>query len=72
MHHIHTLIVGKDSEIAAPAAECAGAGYRSLLLKDGPTQFRRLFHYASGDLTEDGKNFVPKSERGKVIFAARV
>jgi len=72
-HHTHTMIVGKDPEIAAPRPpDVVGQVLDLFFLKDGLTQFRRLLRNASGDLTEDGKHFVPDSERGKVVFASRV
>jgi len=72
-HHTHTSIVGKDPEIAAPRPPDVLCHVLDLFfLKDGFTQFRRLFRNASGDLAEAGKHFVPDSERGKVVAASRV
>ncbi|MCB1503042.1 MAG: fatty acid desaturase [Bauldia sp.] len=72
-HHTHTIIVGKDPEIAAPRPpDVIGPFLDFLFLKDGFNQFRRLMRNATGDLTEAGKHFVPESERGKVVWASRV
>ena len=72
-HHTHTLIVGKDPEIAAPRPpDVVGQVSDLFFIRDGIVQFRRLFQNASGDLTEDGKHFVPESERGKVVWASRI
>jgi fatty acid desaturase len=71
-HHTHTLIVGKDPEIAAPRPpDILGQVLDLFFIKDGFKQFQRLFQNAGGDLTEDGKHFVPDSERGKVVWASR-
>jgi fatty acid desaturase len=72
-HHTHTLIVGRDPEIAAPRPpDLIGITSDLFFIKDGITQFSRLFRNASGDLTEDGKHFVPEGERGKVVWASRI
>ena len=72
-HHTHTLIVGKDPEIAAPRPPDVLAQVSDLFfVRDGIVQFKRLFQNASGDLTEDGRHFVPDSERGKVVLASRI
>ena len=71
-HHTHTLIVGKDPEIAAPRPpNVLGQFLDMLFIKDGITQIGRLLRNASGDLTEAGKHFVPDSERGKVMWMSR-
>jgi fatty acid desaturase len=72
-HHTHTLIVGKDPEIAAPRPpDVVGQFLDLFFLKDGLKQIARLMRNASGDLTEDGKHFVPGSERGKVMWTSRI
>ena len=71
-HHTHTVIVGRDPEIAAPRPpDVAGIASDLFFLKDGYTQFSRIFRNASGDITEAGKHFVPEAERGKVVWASR-
>jgi len=72
-HHTHTLIVGRDPEIAAPRPpDLIGVASDLFFIKDGLTQFGRILRNASGDLTEAGKHFVPEGERSKVVAASRV
>ena len=72
-HHTHTLIVGRDPEIAAPRPpDLLGIVSDLFFIKDGLKQFARIFRNASGEVTEDGKHFIPPGERGKVIWASRV
>lgn len=72
-HHTHTLIVGKDPEIAAPRPpDVFGQFLDFFFVRDGIVQLKRLVQNASGDLTEDGKHFVPDSERSKVVLMSRV
>lgn len=72
-HHTHTLIVGQDPEIAAPRPPfLPGIASDLFFVHDGITQLGRLLKNASGDLTEDGKHFVPDGERAKVILASRL
>jgi fatty acid desaturase len=71
-HHTHTLIVGKDPEIAAPRPpDVIGIASDLFFIKDGITQIRRIVRNASGDLTEDGKHFVPETERWRVVWSSR-
>lgn len=72
-HHTHTLIVGKDPEIAAPRPpDLVGIASDLLFIKDGITWLGRILRNATGDITEDGKHFVPEDQRAKVIRAARI
>ena len=72
-HHTHTLVVGKDPEIAVPRPPALLEIASDLFfIKDGLTQVSRLFRNASGDLTEDGKHFVPGPEVSKVVWASRL
>ncbi|MBI3672850.1 MAG: fatty acid desaturase [Rhizobiales bacterium] len=72
-HHTHTLIVGKDPEIAAPRPPNVVAQFLDFFfIRDGYVQLTRLLRNASGDLTEDGKHFVPDTERAKVVWASRL
>lgn len=71
-HHTHTIIVGKDPEIAAPRPpDLIGPVLDLFFIKDGLTQIGRIFLNACGHLSEDGKNFVPDTERAKVVWASR-
>ncbi len=72
-HHTHTILVGKDPEIAAPRPpDIASQFLDFFFLHDGFVQLRRLMRNATGELTEDGKDFVPDEHRGPVIWASRV
>ncbi|MEZ5478666.1 MAG: fatty acid desaturase [Thiolinea sp.] len=72
-HHTHTIIVGRDPEIAAPRPPNRLAIYSDFFfISDGIKLIRMLFRHANGILTEDGKHFVPATEVKKVFFAARV
>ena len=72
-HHTHTMIVCKDPEIAAPRPPfLPGIASDIFFLWDGTNQFKRMIRNASGDLTEDGKHFVPLAERPAVVRAARI
>jgi fatty acid desaturase len=72
-HHTHTLIVGRDPEIAAPRPpNLVGIVSDLFFIRDGFTQLSRIFRNASGDLTEDGKHFVPEAERTTVVTASRI
>ena len=72
-HRTHTLIVGKDPEIAAPRPpNVLGLVLDFFFLRDGVVQFKRLIQNASGYLTEDGRHFVPDSERPRVVLASRI
>ncbi len=72
-HHTHTIIVGKDPEIAAPRPpDVVGQFLDLMFLKDGFRQILRLMRNATGDISEDGKHFVPRSERDKVVWASRI
>ncbi len=72
-HHTHTLIVGKDPEISAPRPPfLLGNASDIFFIWDGYNQYKRLLRNASGDLTEDGKHFVPQAERGPVVNGARI
>jgi fatty acid desaturase len=68
-HHTHTIIVGRDPEIAAPRPPALLSIASDLFfVRDGLTQLARILRNASGDLTEEGKHFVPDSERSKVVW----
>lgn len=71
-HHTHTIIVGRDPEIAAPRPpDIIGIASDLFFIKDGLTQFGRIFRNATGDITEDGKHFIPPGERWKAVWASR-
>ncbi|GLR67136.1 fatty acid desaturase [Acidocella aquatica] len=72
-HHTHTLLVGRDPEIAAPRPPKVLMQFLDFFfIHDGFVQLGRLLRNASGDLTEDGKHFVPDGQRHRVILASRI
>jgi fatty acid desaturase len=72
-HHTHTLLVGRDPEIAAPRPpNLVGIVSDLFFITDGARQFYRIFRNASGRITEPGQHFVPEAERGKVVWSSRV
>lgn len=72
-HHTHTLLVGKDPEIAATRPPRLLALLSDLFfLSDGWTQIKRLSQNATGELTDDGKHFVPETEISTVVLASRI
>jgi fatty acid desaturase len=71
-HHTHTIIVGRDPEIAAPRPpDLVGMVLDLFFLKDGPTLIGRIIRNATGNLTEEGKHFIPEGERAKVVWSSR-
>jgi fatty acid desaturase len=71
-HHTHTIIVGRDPEIAAPRPpDLVGIVLDLFFLKDGPTLIGRIIRNATGNLTEEGKHFIPEGERVKVVWSSR-
>ena len=72
-HHTHTLMVGKDPEIAAPRPpDRLGLYSDFFFISDGIRQLVKVFRHANGTLTEAGKHFIPATEIRKVFFEARV
>ena len=71
-HHTHTLIVGKDPEIAAPRPPfILGIVSDLFFIHDGIVWLLRTARNATGNVTEDGKHFIPENERGKAVWASR-
>ena len=72
-HHTDTLIVGRDPEIAIPRPPPFGRILANLLyLHEGGRQLARMARHIFGTLSEDEKDFVPESERWKVVLEARI
>jgi fatty acid desaturase len=72
-HHTHTLIVGRDPEIACPRPPRLLAIVSDLFfIPSGLTQLRNIVGHAAGRINADGQHFIPHSERAKVIRASRV
>jgi fatty acid desaturase len=71
-HHTHTIIVGRDPEIAVPRPpDIAGTLLDLFFLKHGIRQIGVILRNATGYLTEEGRHFVPESEQWKVIWSSR-
>jgi len=72
-HHTHTLLVGRDPEIASPRPpSLLNQALDFFHLRSGLRAIARIVRHACGRLSEDGKHFVPDSERAKVIRSSRV
>jgi fatty acid desaturase len=72
-HHTHTIIVGKDPEIAFPRpVSRLHAALDFFNLHAGPIQIRNICMQALGRITPDGEHFIPETERGKVVNSARI
>ncbi len=72
-HHTDTYIVGRDAEIAWMRPPRTLTNFLAFFDVIGTvTSLRILARNATGTLTPDEKNFIPESEWGKTVFAARV
>ena len=71
-HHTHTLIVGRDPEIAFPRPPSMLALVSNLLyLKTGPIELSKIFRHSLALFNAAEQEFVPESERDKVVWTAR-
>jgi fatty acid desaturase len=71
-HHTHTITVGRDPEIAVPRPpDLLGIVLDLFDLKHGVKQIGSIFRNAIGNLTEEGRHFIPESERRKVVWSSR-
>jgi fatty acid desaturase len=72
-HHSHTMLVGKDPEIAATRPpNILGLISDLFFIQDGIGLVKRLVQNATGQINNDGRHFIPENEMWKVIWAARV
>ncbi len=72
-HHTDTIIVGRDPEIAYPRPpDLLGAALNILHLKNGPVEIVRSLRQSMGRLSDDEREYIPESERRKVILHSRV
>jgi fatty acid desaturase len=72
-HHTDTIIVGRDAEIAAmrpPELVRIALNYFGIV--DAWRSLPTLARNAAGILSDDEKDFIPASEQGKAVTAARV
>jgi fatty acid desaturase len=72
-HHTHTLLVGKDPEIAVPRpANRLHVLLDFFFLRSGTIQIANICRNATGRLIANALHFVPASERAKVVALSRV
>lgn len=72
-HHTHTIIVGKDPEIAVPRPpKRLNILLDFFFLRAGITQIFNICQNATGFIVKVGEHFIPESERSKVIWSSRV
>jgi fatty acid desaturase len=71
-HHTHTIIVGRDPEIAVPRPPSIWGLVADLFfLRIGPRMIASIVRNATGNLTEEGSHFIPESEKSKVVWSSR-
>jgi fatty acid desaturase len=72
-HHTHTIIVGRDPEIAVQRPP----GIVALLLdlffiKSGLKMIAIILRNATGSINADGRHFIPTMEVAKVVWSSRI
>lgn len=71
-HHTETLFVGRDPEIAVPRPpDVAGMFLDLFFLKSGTRQIVSIVRHAFGSLNDEGRHFIPDSEKPKVFWSSR-
>jgi fatty acid desaturase len=72
-HHTDTIIVGRDPEIITMRPPALPRIYANFIgIFDVPLAFKLLFLHAAGRMTPDEATYVPKSERPKTYWTARI
>ncbi len=72
-HHTHTIIVGRDPEIAVPRPpDIIGTVLDLFFVKTGITMIGLIIRNATGSLNADGRHFIPASEKSKVVRSSRI
>ena len=72
-HHTNTYFVGRDPEIQVKRpADLVAIVLDFFYLRGGLPEVWRLFRNALGWLNSDVRDFVPESERAKMIWSSRV
>lgn len=72
-HHTHTIMVGRDPEIQVQRPTNLPAVVLDFFhVLGGTKELKRIFLHALGIMTEDARDFVPESERPKMIWSSRV
>ncbi len=71
-HHTHTMIVGRDPEITVPRpTDLLAIVSDFLYLRSGAVELRKILCHAAGFVTADARDFVPASQRWKMIWSSR-
>jgi fatty acid desaturase len=71
-HHTHTMLVGRDPEIAVPRpAQMWAAVLDLFFLKSGLREIRTIVQHAFGHINAAGRHFIPLQERPKVVANSR-
>ncbi len=72
-HHTDTIVQGRDAEIVFQRpASVPRSLFAFTHLQGGPLMFWRLVLHAFDRIDDDAADFVPESERGKVVWESRV
>ena len=71
-HHTHTIVVGRDPEIAFPRPPAVFAQLLNLFyIRAGWPEAKRMVRLAFGRLTPDEQDFLVQADRPKAFMAAR-
>ncbi|RKX38685.1 MAG: fatty acid desaturase, partial [Verrucomicrobia bacterium] len=72
-HHSDTIIVGRDPEISVPRPpDIKGMLLNIFILALGKDALRKMVIHACGELTDDERAYIPKSEHRRVFVIARI
>jgi Na+-transporting NADH:ubiquinone oxidoreductase subunit F len=72
-HHSDTVIVGRDPEIALPRPMKVRSPLKDFLgLTSNPPETKKILLNIVGRFTADELEYLPESEKGKVIATARI
>jgi fatty acid desaturase len=72
-HHTHTIIVGRDPEIAVPRPpDIMGMLLDLFFIKSGIKMIALIVRNATGSLSADGRHFIPDTEKPKVVWSSRL
>jgi fatty acid desaturase len=71
-HHTETMMVGRDPEITVPRpANLPAIASDFLYLNSGAIELRKILLHAAGIMTPGAREFVPESQRWKMIWSSR-
>jgi fatty acid desaturase len=72
-HHTHTVIKGRDPEIQVRRpADLFAIAIDFFHLKGGPAELQKIFSHAMGRIDDEVKDYVPVSERPKMVRTSRI